>query len=229
MKIFQLKIKNSCRLHFCCVILYVATHFTGVSEAAAQVELKANLPLAAVLIPNVGVEFQVGKQTSLQLDVLGSFWNSIDGQPFQVNETFLEFRYYRNSDLSGWFSGAHLGYGMFAFQKLNDLIIYPHYNTKDSDGVYKSGRSFFHGMTFGYKKRFNKRWAMELFIGGGYAISFYKGYDGVRRVDFENDDFGYRAFNLSGEVLLYRGGLMLVYKLLPYKEKIKTKVFAKDL
>ena len=89
MKIFQLKIKNSCRLHFCCVILYVATHFTGVSEAAAQVELKANLPLAAVLIPNVGVEFQVGKQTSLQLDVLGSFWNSIDGQPFQVNEVFF--------------------------------------------------------------------------------------------------------------------------------------------
>ena len=117
----------------------------------------------------------------------------------------------------------------FEEQKSNDLIIYPHYNTKDSDGVYKSGRSFFHGMTFGYKKRFNKRWAMELFIGGGYAISFYKGYDGVRRVDFENDDFGYRAFNLSGEVLLYRGGLMLVYKLLPYKEKIKTKVFAKDL
>ena len=70
---------------------------------------------------------------------------------------------------------------------------------------------------------------MELFIGGGYAISFYKGYDVVRRVDFENDDFGYRAFNLSGEVLLYRGGLMLVYKLLPYKEKIKTKVIAKDL
>ena len=161
--------------------------------------------------------------------MLGSFWNSIDGQPFQVNETFLEFRYYRKSDLSGWFAGAHLGYGMFTFQKPNDLIIYPHYNTKDSDGVYKSGRSFFHGMTFGYKKRFNKRWAMELFIGGGYAISFYKGYDGVRRVDFENDDFGYRAFNLSGEVLLYRGGLMLVYKLLPYKEKIKTKVIAKDL
>jgi hypothetical protein len=225
MKIFQLKITNLSTLHSCCVILYIASLFSGVSEASAQVEIKANLPLAAVLIPNVGIEFQVGKKTSLQLDVLGSFWNSIDGQPLQVNETFLEFRYYRKSDLSGWFAGVHLGYGMFTFQKPNDLVIYPHYNnTEDPNGVYKSGRSFFHGMTFGYKKRFNKRWAMELFIGGGYAISFYKGYEGVKRVDFENDGFGYRAFNLSGEVLLYRGGLMLVYKILPYKENKNKRV-----
>ncbi|CAI8269643.1 MAG: Uncharacterised protein [Polaribacter sp. SA4-10] len=62
MKIFQLKITNLHTLHSCCVILYIASLFSDVSEASAQVEIKANLPLAAVLIPNVGIEFQVGKK-----------------------------------------------------------------------------------------------------------------------------------------------------------------------
>jgi len=29
----------------------------------------------------------------------------------------------------------------------------------------------------------------------------------------------YRPFNGSGEVLIYRGGLMIIYKIFPYKKK----------
>lgn len=206
--------------HYLKVLLFI-TLVSSVHTSSAQVELKANLPLAAVLIPNVGVEFQVGKKTSLQLDVLGSFWDSIDGDPLQITQTFLEFRYYQNNNTSGWFVGGHLGFGMFTLQKPYDFIIYDHYsngeNPDPADGTFKSGRSSFYGLSIGYKKRFNDRWALEAFIGGGYTMSWYKGYDGMERTDVGEDN--YRDFNGSGEVVLYRGGLMLTYQLRPYKNK----------
>jgi len=195
--------------------------FVGTHTLFAQVEVKANLPLAAVLVPNLGVEFQVGKKTSLQLDVLGSFWDSIEGDPLHITQTFLEFRYYQNNATSGWFVGGHLGFGMFTLQKPYDFIIYDHYsNGSDpdpADGTYNSGRSTFHGLTLGYKKRLNNRWALEAFVGGGYTMSWYKGYGGMERTDVGEDN--YRDFNGSGEVVLYRGGLMLTYQLHPYKNK----------
>jgi hypothetical protein len=190
----------------------------SISNIHAQVELKTNIPTLAVGVPNIGLEFQVGKNTSIQLDVLGSFWDTIEGKPLQINQTFFEFRYYSNSDISGWFVGAHLGYGMFTFQKPYNLIIHPRYSTsEDADGAYRSGRSVFHGLTIGYKKRINKRFSLELFMGGGYAMSNYKGYLGKVRVDVPLEDN--RPFNGSGEVLLYRGGLMLIYKIFPYQKK----------
>jgi hypothetical protein len=53
----------------------------SINNISAQVELKTNIPTLAVGVPNIGLEFQVGKNTSIQLDVLGSFWDSIDGKP----------------------------------------------------------------------------------------------------------------------------------------------------
>ena len=110
---------------------------------------------------------------------------------------------------------------MFTLQKPYDFIIYDHYsngeNPDPADGTFKSGRSSFHGLSIGYKKRFNDRWALEAFIGGGYTMSWYKGYDGMERTDVGEDN--YRDFNGSGEVVLYRGGLMLTYQLRPYKNK----------
>jgi hypothetical protein len=72
-------------------------------------------------------------------------------------------------------------------------------------------------LTIGYKKRINKRFSFELFMGGGYAMSNYKGYRGKVRVDVPLEMN--RPFNGSGEVLIYRGGLMLIYKIFPYKSK----------
>jgi hypothetical protein len=64
----------------------------------------------------------------------------------------------------------------------------------------------------------NRRLSLELFIGGGYAMSHYKGYRGLVRTDLNSE--AYRPFNGSGEVLLYRGGLMFIYKIFPYKQKL---------
>jgi hypothetical protein len=216
-----MKIINRLILNFCLHTLLLSIFFGGLNISSAQVEVKANLPLAAFLIPNIGVEFQVGKKTSVQLDVLGSFWDSIDGEPFQLTQTFVEFRYYKNDDTNGWFIGGHLGFGMFTMQKPYEILIYDEYSDQSNpdfdDYTHKSGRAVFHGITFGYKKRFNERWALEAFLGGGYSMSMYKGYNGSERIDLDGGN--YKDFNGSGEIAPYRGGLMLTYQLRPYQSK----------
>jgi hypothetical protein len=53
-------------------------------------------------------------------------------------------------------------------------------------------------------------------------MSHYKGYNGLERVDITNAE-EYKPFNGSGEVLIYRGGLMFIYKIFPYKKKNSSK------
>jgi hypothetical protein len=179
-----------------------------------------------LLIPNVGVELGISEKHSIQLDVLGSFWDEIpllNDTPFHLSQTFLEYRFYKKEGLQKWFIAPHVGFGMFTLQKPNYLILYDYYNEAaggNSGGglpngdAYQSGRVAFYGLTFGYKKKLNTSWSLEAFIGLGLSQSWYKGYKGNERVDHLGEDYP-RPFNGSGEVLIHKGGLMVVYKL-PY-------------
>ena len=79
-------------------------------ELYPQLEAKANVLTSLGLIPNVGIEIQTGQKNSLQLDVLASFWNKLNNSktPLHINQTFLEYRFYKKNDLSGLFIGPHL-------------------------------------------------------------------------------------------------------------------------
>lgn len=184
---------------------------------SAQTEVKFNMASAVLAIPNFGVEIGVTDHASIQLDVLGSFWDSFNGEPLQIVQVFPEFRYYLKPNREGPFIGGHVGFGMFTMQKPGFLVIYDKYtvgapyNKKQTNGAFESGRVTFYGITLGYKKRFNPRWGIEIFVGGGLSQSNYKGYNSLERVDVDEEN--YRNFNGSGEVLLYRGGVMLVYAL----------------
>ena len=68
-----------------------------------------------------------------------------------------------------------------------------------------------------------KGFGLEFFIGAGLAQTWYKGYKGLRRVDLDNpDETVYRPFNGSGEVVAYRGGLMLTYKIPTFATKTNS-------
>ena len=191
----------------------------------AQTEAKVNFATLPFLIPNFGLEVPLGEKQSFQLDVLGSFWDEqplLDDTPFHVNQVFLEYRWYQQSDIQKWFIGPHIGFGMFTLQKPDFAIIYDYWEENSGaeklldvpDDEYQSGRAAFYGLTVGYKKRLKKGFGLEFFIGVGLTQSWYKGYKGLRRVDLDHpDETDYRPFNGSGEVLAYRGGLMLTYKI----------------
>ena len=179
-----------------------------------------------MLIPNAGVELGISEKHSIQLDVLGSFWDEmpiLNDTPFHLSQTFLEYRFYKKEGLQKWFIAPHVGFGMFTLQKPNYLILYDYYNETaggNSGGglpngdAYQSGRVAFYGLTFGYKKKINTSWSLEAFMGVGLSQSWYKGYNANERVDHLGEDY-LRPFNGSVEVLIYRGGLMVVCKL-PY-------------
>jgi hypothetical protein len=200
-----------------CVYFWLL-HFPSVGWA--QVTVKANVASAPLLIPNVGVGLQIGEKSIVQLDVLASFWNEfpwLDDSPLLINQTFFEYRRFFRAANRGWFLGPHVGYGMFTIQKPNFLVLYDHYDpnatweVRDSR-TYQSGRVMFYGVTMGYAWQINDRWGLEAFLGGGLTQSWYKGYGDDNRVD-NLQEKRYRPFNGSGEVALYRGGLMLTYQL----------------
>ena len=212
------------RSHFAALI-HVAFLLGTLSNVHTQTEAKVNLVTLPLLIPNVGLEVPVGDKQSFQLDVLGSFWDEqplLDDTPFHVNQAFIEYRWYRQTDTQDWFIGPHIGFGMFTLQKPEFAIIYDYWADKQGDenhmdvpdDEYQSGRVAFYGLTAGYKKRLKKNLALEFFLGAGLTQSWYKGYKGLRRVDLDDPtETVYRPFNGSGEMVAYRGGLMLTYKI----------------
>ena len=169
----------------------------------AQTEVKLNILSTAALIPNFGIEIQLGDRSSFQLDVLASFWDSFNGSPLHVNQIFPEFRHYFKPNMLGFFIGGHIGFGMFTLSKYG----YP-------SNIHQSGRNTYYGLTIGYKTHLNEDWSLEFFIGGGSQQAHYRGYnnDLGQRVD-ETEDFTKRPFNLSGELIPYRGGIMFVYRI----------------
>ena len=207
------------------VLILFAFVLCKLTYTHSQTEAKVNIITLPLLIPNVGLEVPLGEKQSFQLDVLGSFWDQqplLDDTPFHVNQVFLEHRWYQQSDTQNWFIGPHIGFGMFTLQKPEFAIIYDHWAQIDSaekrldipDDEYQSGRVAFYGLTVGYKKRLKKDFALEFFLGVGLTQSWYKGYKGLRRVDLDDpEQTVYRPFNGSGEVVAYRGGLMLTYKI----------------
>ena len=136
-------------------------------ELYPQLEAKANVLTSLGLIPNVGIEIQTGEKNTLQLDVLASFWNKINNSktPLHINQTFLEYRFYKKNDLSGLFIGPHIGYGMFTLKKPNFAIIYDPYGSSNYDNdTYQSGRVAFYGLTIGYKKDSVREYLWKLLL-----------------------------------------------------------------
>ena len=116
-------------------ILLISLYMSSI--AYAQVEVKFNAATALLLIPNAGIELQLGERNSIQLDVLGSFWDKmplLNDTPLHINQTFLEYRWYKGDDLDKWFFGPHIGFGMFTLQK--------DYNYKPNISVEKGVEAF---------------------------------------------------------------------------------------
>tara|TARA_B110000091_G_C13809934_1_gene474514 strand:- start:1971 stop:2264 length:294 start_codon:yes stop_codon:yes gene_type:complete len=74
----------------------------------AQTELKVNLASGLLLVPNIGIEVQINENFGYQLDTSASFWDSIDGSPFQFIQIFNELRYYPKKFNRNFFLGLIL-------------------------------------------------------------------------------------------------------------------------
>ena len=179
----------------------------------AQTELKFNLATATLLVPNIGIEVKLSEKLGYQLDTSASFYNDIEGSPFHMTQIFNEFRFYPNKNLKrNFFIGAHVGYGMYNI-RLPRWIANLSGSEYKEEGSYQYGRNAYYGITLGKKIPLkNEKFGLEIFIGGGSSQSNYKYYNKNEQRIFAITNYK-RKFNKSGEVLPYRGGLMLTYKL----------------
>ena len=182
----------------------------------AQTELKFNLASALILTPNIGIEVQLSEKFGYQLDTSATFFDDIEGSPFQTTQIFNELRYYpklkKGKNERSFFIGPHVGYGMFTLRIPKFITSIVDTELKE-EGSYQSGRNAYYGITIGKKIPLkNKNFNLEVFIGGGSSQSNYKYYNKKGNRVYENPDLE-KDFNQSGEELVYKGGVMLTYKL----------------
>ena len=182
----------------------------------AQTEIKINLASALILTPNIGIEVKLSEKFGYQLDTSATFFDDIEGSPFQTTQIFNEFRFYpkmkKTKNQRSFFIGPHVGYGMFTLRLPKFITTIVDTELKE-EGSYQSGRNAYYGITLGKKIPLkNKNFNLELFIGGGTSQSNYKYYNKEGNRIYENPDIE-KKFNKSGEELIYRGGLMLTYKI----------------
>ena len=183
---------------------------------AAQTELKFNLASALILTPNIGIEVQLSEKFGYQLDTSATFFDNVEGSPFQTTQIFNELRYYpklkEGKNERSFFIGPHVGYGMFTLRIPKFITSVVDTQLKE-EGSYQSGRNAYYGITIGKKIPLkNKNFNLEIFIGGGSSQSNYKYYNKEGNRIYENPDLE-KDFNQSGEELVYKGGVMLTYKL----------------
>ena len=182
----------------------------------AQTELKVNLASALLLVPNIGIEVKLSETLGYQLDTSASFYDNVEGSPFHTIQIFNELRYYpklkEGKNVRSFFIGPHVGYGMFTLKIPKFITTIVDTELKE-EGSYQSGRNAYYGITIGKKIPLkNKKLGLELFIGGGSSQSNYKYYNKLGNRIYENPDIE-KDFNQSGEELIYKGGVMLIYKL----------------
>ena len=200
------------------MIKYISTFFVllSINLNHSQTELKFNLASALILTPNIGIEIQLSEKFGYQLDTSATFFDNIEGSPFQTTQIFNELRYYpklkEGRNERSFFIGPHVGYGMFTLRIPKFITSVVDTELKE-EGSYQSGRNAYYGFTLGKKIPLkNKKFNLEIFIGGGSSQSNYKYYNKMGNRIFENPDIE-KDFNQSGEELIYKGGVMLTYKL----------------
>lgn len=188
---------------FSCILFALLIFSSG--KVLGQTYIKGNLPLAAVLVPNFAVETSLSNKFSVQLSVTASFWESFKGGPQKFVFLIPELRYHLTSVDKGFFAGVNVGGANFNMQKYN------YWNTDK----YQIGYAYLVGGSLGYTYKINDKWGLEIFAGGGFIGSFYRGYlmsTGEQYDMNQAQDLG-RRYDRSGDWLPYEGGIMLVYKL----------------
>ncbi|MDQ1097080.1 MULTISPECIES: DUF3575 domain-containing protein [Chryseobacterium] len=183
-------------------------------EPAKSLYIKGNALFIPIGVLNAGMEYQLSKKYTLQGDVFISPWKSFAGHEFQYYSVSMEGRYYFDEAFKHWYVGANIATSAFVLQKWNYWKSKTYINEItgekfENSELYQKGYSVILGITAGYQFNLSERWNIDVYATAGTSQDFYKGYERStgRRYDSA------QRFNKSGEILPYRGGVMISYKL----------------
>lgn len=174
--------------------------------------VKGNALFLPIGIINLGVEKQISPKYTLQGDVFISPWKSFAGHKLQFYSVSAEGRYYFNEAFKHWYVGANLSFAAYNLQKWNYWKDTPYVTDTgeiyQKNNLYQKGFSIMLGITGGYQFQLSERWNLDLYATIGTSQGFYKGYDRITGKRYD----GKEGLNRSGEIIPYRGGVMISYK-----------------
>lgn len=181
--------------------------------------LKANALFLSLGMLNVGVEHGFTEHLTGQADVFFSPWKSFGGHQALFAIGTLEGRYYFDQAFKHFYLGASIGFGVYNIQKWNywKSDIYQDKEGKITpyryDQLYQKGFSYMLGVTAGYQFQIGNRWNMDVFLGIGNQQGFYKGYVEYLPATQENRYDRVENWDKSGEIVPFKGGVMISYQL----------------
>lgn len=184
-----------------------------ISDNENSLRLKGNALFIPIGVINAGLEYQLSSKYTLQGDVLISPWKSFSGHELQYYSASVEGRYYFKEAFNGWYVGANVATSSFVLQKWNYWGDGDYINDNNEvftkSNLYQKGYSVLFGITAGYQFRLSDRLNMDIYGTVGTSQDFYKGYDRETGIRYDVAE----GYNHSGEILPYRGGVMISYKL----------------
>lgn len=179
------------------LLITISLFFSQKVEAQTYAKINlAGLPLGMI---NGAAEARISKKFTLQPEFFISPWKSFFGNRLQIYNFNLEGRYYFKESFKHFYVGGNLGIAFFDLQKWNYL----------GTNAYQRGYTILMGVTVGYQYQIGERFNMDLYIGGANSQGFYHGYRIESGERYENSS----PWNRSGEMIPYKIGVMLSYKL----------------
>lgn len=136
------------------------------------IALKTNFLYAATLTPNLGLEFAVGKRSTIDVSAGYNFYEPDSGKMWKHWLVQPEYRWWFCERFNGAFIGGHLLGGQFNFAGIDFPL-----NVFDDlkDNRYE-GEFYGVGAVFGYQWILGRRWSLEMAIGAGYVRAEYDKY-----------------------------------------------------
>ncbi len=137
-----------------------------------DIAVKTNLAYWATTTPNLGLEFGLGKKSTLEIGGGLNVFNLSDGKSFKHWLVQPEYRWWLCESFNGYFLGVHAHGSQFNVGGL-DIPIGRLDVLKDNryEGYLYGG-----GISYGYQWVLNPRWNFEFSIGAGYARIHYEKY-----------------------------------------------------
>lgn len=148
----------------------------GVGDRRSGVAIKTNLLYDALLVPNVGAEFQIAGVWSVGVDWMYAWWKNGSGSfCWRSYGGGLAVRRYLNSGQSS-FGGHHIG--VFGQVFTCDFAIGGHgFIAGRPGGGLFDGANYAAGVEYGYSLPLGRVLSIDFAVGVGYAGGRYYEYD----------------------------------------------------
>lgn len=180
------------------------------STTAQNVAIKSNLLYDATATVNLGVEFGVGKRSTIDMSGNYNAWYTDKAANEKIRHWLFqpEFRYYTCERFSGHFFGAHAICSEFnvngsvwlldAIKRASSL------NDASIDGARYQGAAYGGGLVYGYDWMLCSRLNLEFCVGVGYLFLDYERYGADTCAAYEySDTRNYWGVTKLGVSLVY--------------------------